>query len=261
MLTIREEQTRQLKHLPLAGFEDEIVEHWHAFSPRLCAVLGDEQLRVAVRHGVERAGTWGLTARGPVRLYLDVAMLLGSLFDTDPQYPWAAQALEAHTDAAPESQMRTAERLYEATSAYLETVSGPDDEHANAALQRLSAMGRQPLALTQEGFRDEMLDFTREMYPQKVEYVGDEALFELIDAGSEEALAHEMESADGRALLCALKFAFGHGCSGDPLYPWIGNTLSSEKIVDGEARTKRLRRKALTWLDEVLAHRAGGESG
>ena len=58
--------------------------------------------------------------------------------------------------------------------------------------------------------------------------------------------------------MVALMFAFGHGCANDPLYPWIANTLRDERIADSAARADRLERKALTWLNHVLANTSGG---
>ena len=74
----------------------------------------------------------------------------------------------------------------------------------------------------------------------------------LIREGAAEARKHGFP-VRGEALMVTLMFAFGHGCMGDPLYPWIGRTLKDEKIVDPAARAERLEKKALTWLDHVLA--------
>jgi len=48
-------------------------------------------------------------------------------------------------------------------------------------------------------------------------------------------------------------FSFGHGCTDDPLYPWISRTLHDERIVNSEARAARLEKKAVTWLEHVNA--------
>ena len=47
---------------------------------------------------------------------------------------------------------------------------------------------------------------------------------------------------------------FGHGCADDPLYPWIERTLNDQAIIDAPARAKRLEKKAITWLEHVLAY-------
>lgn len=71
--------------------------------------VGDEQMLKAVRFGITQARNHGFTFRGPVQLYLELMLLFGSYFDTDPQYPWAA-AILARQDSG--SQMQRAEQLY-----------------------------------------------------------------------------------------------------------------------------------------------------
>jgi hypothetical protein len=86
-----------------------------------------------------------------------------------------------------------------------------------------------------------------------VAFIGNEAITALMDEGRAEAHRYAFPAGRGAALLIALKFAFGHGCTEDPLYPWIARTLRDEMIVDGNARAARLEKKATTWLDQVLA--------
>ena len=62
----------------------------------------------------------------------------------------------------------------------------------------------------------------------------------------------------GEALVVVLMFAFGHGCTDDPLYPWISRTLKDERIVGPAARVERLEKKSITWLEHVLARPRGG---
>ena len=87
MLQIRFDQMKVFEEAAWLHFEDEMVVHSREFSPKLCAVLGEEQLRVALRQAIKRAGGYGFTFRGPVRLYIELMFLFGSHFDTDPQYP------------------------------------------------------------------------------------------------------------------------------------------------------------------------------
>ena len=98
-----------------------MVAHLAEFSPPLFKAVGEEQMRKAIRFGIGRADSYGFTFRGPVRLYLELMLLFGSHFDTDPQYPWAAAIL---TDQDSDPQMQCAERLYEVTMDYREEVAG-----------------------------------------------------------------------------------------------------------------------------------------
>ena len=96
------------------------------------------------------------------------------------------------------------------------------------------------------------------IFPQKAAYLGNEALQALIHRGNTIAQQARFPSARAYTLMVALMYAFGHGCTNDPLYPWIVNTLTDEKIIDPAARADRLERKALTWLNHVLANLSGG---
>jgi hypothetical protein len=103
-----------------------------------------------------------------------------------------------------------------------------------------------------------MLQEMTSIFPQKAAYLGNDALLALIHRGYTVAQQAHFPSAHAYTLIIALMYAFGHGCTNDPLYPWIANTLKDEKIVDSTARANRLERKALTWLDHVIKNLSGG---
>ena len=251
MLVIRQEQMDVFRAAALRSFEDEMVEHLAGFSPPLFKTVGEEQMRQAIRLGMERANGHGFTYRGPVRLYLELMLLFGSHFDTDPQYPWAAQILTKQ-DSPP--QMQRAERLYDTVMDYREKVAGPEDAYALRALRNIAAFARQPLTLSADDFVPTMLHEIALIYPEKAAYVGDQSLSALIRKAVDGARIQRFSTTRGMALVVVLMVAFGHGCGADPLYPWIARTLRDEMMTDPEAKANRLEKKALTWLDHVLAN-------
>jgi hypothetical protein len=113
MLRIRPDQMKAFKRVAMSRFECEMVVHGRKFSPGLYALLGDEQFRIAVSRAIDRAGSYGFTNRGPIRLFVELTLLLGSAFDSDPQYPWASSTLNA-----PDDQMLRAKWLYERIQEY-----------------------------------------------------------------------------------------------------------------------------------------------
>ncbi len=250
MVAVRPEQMEVFQGAALRSFEDEMVAHLAEFSPPLFKAAKEHQLRKAIRLGIARASDYGITFRGPVRLYLELMLLFGSHFDTDPQYPWAAEVL---ADRDSEPQMGRAEKLYERTRDYMEKVAGPENSYALKALKDISVWGRQPLPFSSDKFDPAMLREMTDFYPQKAAYVGEDRLKLLIREGIEGARSHEFATVRGAALSVVLMFAFGHGCFDDPLYPWIARTLEDDAITDPVARAKRLETKALTWLDHVIA--------
>lgn len=248
MLQIRPEQMAALEQTAWRRFEDEMIVHSKAFSPRLCAVIGDAQLRVAVHTAIVRARGHGFTNRGPIRLFVELALLCGSAFDTDPQYAAAGAVLREGGD-----QMQRAQRLHEGQRAYLDQVSGPGASNVHAALERLAVFARTPWQPYRHELGPGLLQAMHRLFPQRADYIGDEALAALIDEACAEALRHALPEPRGPMLIAVLMFSFGHGCTADPLYPWIERTLVDEHIANPVARTARLEKKSLTWLQHVTA--------
>lgn len=247
MMIIRKAQIDELGQVTMQVFEDEMVAHLAEFSPALFDVIKEEQMRVVVKSGIKRAEEYGFTFRGPIRLYLEMMLLYGSHFDSDPQYPWAKEILQKDLP-----QMERAEQLHEKILDYQKEVSGEKAANTRKALRELSVMTKNPPDSTPKTFG---ADIRREMnraFPQKVKYIGDEAVTAIIREGSEEGERYNFQNVRGRGLLVVLKFAFGHGCTDDELYPWISRTLKDERITDPEARAKRLEKKAVTWLEHVI---------
>lgn len=233
------------------AFEDEMVVHLAEFSPPLFQTIGEKQMREAIRLGISRADGYGFTFRGSVRLYLELMLLFGSHFDTDPQYPWVAEILAARDSS---SQRQRADQLYKKTLDYRMKVVGPKDAYALEALENISIMAQNPLPFSSGGLGSGLLREIKRIYPEKAAYVGDQGIEILIRKGMSGARRQQFTTERGLTLVVVLMLAFGHGCGSDPLYPWIARTLEDERITDPEARAKRLETKALTWLEHVLAN-------
>ena len=254
MLVIRAEQVKVFEQAALRRFEDEMVVHSKEFTPRLCEVLGDEQLRAALRQAMQRATHYGFTNRGPMRFYIELRFLFGSHFDTDPQYPAMSEVLNASGD-----QMTRADQIYEGVVDYHAKVAGENNVNVRKSLEALSVFARKPVSFSSHDFVTEMLQHMTRIFPQKSAYVGKEALTKLIHEGRTEAQKYGFTTPHAEALIVVLMFAFGHGCTDDPLYPWISRTLNDEKIIDPATRAERLEKQAVTWFDHELAKFQKGE--
>jgi hypothetical protein len=249
-MVIRREQMAVFEQAALRRFEDEMVAHGKEFARRLAEVIGDEQLRVAVRAAIARASTYGFTNRGSAQLFVEMTLLCGSGFDTDPQYPTVGECLRSPCD-----QMTRAERIHAGYCDYLERVSGPGASNVYRSLGELLNLARGPLLLPGNFVFGILREMDR-IFPQKFAYSGESALRALIDEGLAEAGNYDFTTIRQRVLIIALKFAFGHACTNDPLYPWISRTLEDPRIVSPEAKSARLEKKAVTWLEHVLADNA-----
>jgi len=239
------------ENLALATFERSMVAHLREFSPPLTATLSETQLLDFVRFGISCAKQDGFTLQGPVRLYLETMLLLGSKFSDDPQYPWAKTAIQTH-EGGDEDELNRATRLYEHLMAYRASVNGPEDSHTLAALRKLEHFASSPILYRRDNLEDSLIADMADVYPQKLQYVGEWAVRDLLKKGISTAaqvgLGAEVRSI---VLVCVLMFAFGHECVRDPLYPWIERTLVDPLITGQDARARRLEAKAVTWLRHV----------
>lgn len=249
MLIIRKDQLEAFREAATRQFEQEMLIHLQAFSPPLFKAVGNEQMLSVIRLGIKRAQGYGFNLFGPVRLYLDLMLLFGSYFDSDPQYPWAAEILVRSNE---ENQMQQAEQLHVQTMDYRAKVSGPEDIYTLMALRKISEFARLNSAFPNDNLADYLRVELVKLYPQKALYIGPSASQLLINKALAGAQQQRFTSVRSVVLVTLLMSAFGHGCGIDPLYPWIGKTLNHPGIDNPDERATHLEKKAMIWLDHVL---------
>lgn len=251
MLTIRGAQLAALGEAASKQFELELVSHLKQFAPRTSQIIGQQGLEQTVRLGLGRAANYGFTKRGPLRLYVELMSMFGSYFDTDPSLPWASTVL---SQPAEDDEMLRAERLHEQTLNYLRHVAGENNRYTVAALRRAKDLRfedypRSPgTAVGSWG-----LSGLKLVYPERCAHVGDQPLRLLIRSSVKEAAVHNVITDHGVAVILALMFSFGHGCTNDPLYPWVTATLRDGPAVQNRAElADRLHARARIYLQKAL---------
>ena len=101
MLILRNEQMRAFDADRRRRFEQQMFEHARRYFPERCRMLGDEQTREWILHGIDRSGSYGIVSDRDVCKYIDVMFVYGREFDVDPQCRWAPKILgPQHTDPA-----------------------------------------------------------------------------------------------------------------------------------------------------------------
>lgn len=247
MIEIRPAQWQKLGQ---QSFEDEMLRHLSGYAPELARVMTPPRLQQLVRLGVERGKQYGLSKRGPLRLYLETMLALGSGFDTDPLLMRATAALR---EPAMEQAAR-ADALHAAVSEYLDQVHGPGDRHALAALERArdlpydalagsGSLGQRALALFHGGF------------PQKSAYAGEPAVRQLLSGAASVSEEFGVQSDAGRLLVACLQYGLGHEVFSDPAYAWTAATLRNPSIPVDD-RPQHLHRKMRLYLTATLEHLA-----
>jgi hypothetical protein len=203
-----------------------------------------------IHEGKQRAASYGMTHRGPVKFYIELLFLLGIDFDTDPQYPWAARILR---DSDATDQTSRADRLHTDVITYLHTAAGPDRQYAKRALLRARKLPYWGPSRAGPDHESTVIEMMRELHPERCDYIGVPQLRALVARGLQEAQNHLVTSDPGIALIIALMFVLGHGVIRDPKYAFVNQTLQNNRIADPNSRAEYLYRKTMTYLDHALA--------
>ena len=271
MLIIRKSQMAAFEKIAVRRFEDGLLDHLRTFFPEHVATLGEKQLGRVMRYGLQRAESRNLQTERGVYLYLALMFMLGSLFDEDPQLPWAATPEPVTPPAAtagetaeptlapedgaepppvepPESPDAHIERIYGEAMVFLDQTAGPDNGYL---LQTLNLL-RQPQVFdglpTAPSFGHRLLLLLQMLAPAKYQVLGDEPLRALVRTGYEAAKRHGFTTELSMMNYITLAYVLGIGFDRDPVYPWAAATLSDPALINPAQRSAALRETALTHL-------------
>ncbi|HUT32676.1 MAG TPA: hypothetical protein VNE39_04275 [Planctomycetota bacterium] len=251
MLRIRPKQVKAFEQAAAKSFQDRMVEHIREFFPKHLAILGEPAIREVVGLGIDRGSIHGFITEHDLCLYIDLMLLLGCLFDEDPQYPWAEAILndKGITDNA----ART-ERLYDEAMAFLDAAAGEEGEHLTRALV---ALRKTPLKEAwQPGpgkLDDRLLAQLRALWPQKCERVGAGPLGLMIARGVEAARGCHLSTEFGALVYVVLMFLLGSGFGADPQHRWAQAVLNDASPAARAGKAGRLCEAAMAHLEAWLA--------
>ena len=240
-------------------FESSSIAHIKQSFPKHFGFLKEAGARAVVDHGRTRAKQYGLADANSVLLYIDLTLLLGRGFDEDIQLRWAASILNDPSSTPPpplgviqRQPPAKAERLHEYAMAYLDEVSGVNNEHIDEAQRRL--LQEQPFVSAHSfaEFEQEVLKRLQLIWPQKYKYLGDTTVLELIRAGVEKMRGYEMATPTGVLFGIVAMYMLGSGFDQDPLFSWAARTLNDRGLSPAE-RTQRFYEEGTQYLKSWCA--------
>lgn len=247
MLSFDEGQVAALREVPRGLMPARLAAHAREIAPAHCATLEPDALRAAVAAAVARGRGCGFERAGALRLFVELSLLLGSGFDADPQYPWAAQAL---ADRAAPNEMFRAGRLRTLAGGHGLRVAGRRGARLRAAAPRfLALIAAPPPALLARPVAEACGAALADAYPAKAAATPAEAV--AAAARRAEALAASAygEAAPAPCVTLALTLLmFGAEADRDPFLPWIGTALARDPATGAPADPARLVRRLKAWL-------------
>jgi hypothetical protein len=251
VLVIRSEQFNALARIPRLDYEDSLIRHFHRFYPVECEHAGAEQVRKLIRYGIDRAIVHGYGSQREIALYINLMLILGCDFDRDPQYPWAGEQLN---DTSIEDDFQRIQRVFQTTIDYLGKTSGKGNEHGVRAMVRIRDwdLGTAPQSSGIQ-LEDDLLNVLESFYPEKYGSHSRDELLGLFRRVAEDAWDYGIRQAPGRVVFTTLAFMLGAGIARDPLYPWVGDTLTDVALGGERARVEQLHRRSVAYINLMLS--------
>ncbi|KHD11470.1 hypothetical protein PN36_29120 [Candidatus Thiomargarita nelsonii] len=83
-----------LFHLSTGNFEHDSMAQLNEIFPEKCKAVGDANMRLLIQEGIKSAQYYNIVNQHDVFIYIGCMFILGSGFDSDPQFPWAMVILQ-----------------------------------------------------------------------------------------------------------------------------------------------------------------------
>jgi len=117
LLNIRQVPVEDFSHSATENVERLVVSRLQKIWPKKCDEMGGATVQRLIRHSIDSARNYGITGDRGVAIYTGLAFILGSGFDSDPQFARASAVLN---DESTPHEGTKVDRLYKEAMAFLE---------------------------------------------------------------------------------------------------------------------------------------------
>lgn len=162
------------------SFVNELYEHCKEIFPFILQRLGAQKLKASLLKTIKNAQTSNITQRGPLQLYVDMSIVLGSGFDTDPMYSCFNSKNNKYLVG---TELAKSMHIHGQFKTYLADVMGCNNSSILSFRHKLSNESFD--GFTYANFNDEIFNWLYYLYPQKCMYFGRDKVKELICSGVE----------------------------------------------------------------------------
>ena len=103
--------------------EDYVIHRLKDLYPEKAAFVGQDRMKLLTQVGLKSARNYKLTNKSGISAFTTLMFMLGTYFDTDPQYKWAAEVLKDESLKEPSDK---ANRLFSEAVKYLDMFAAPE---------------------------------------------------------------------------------------------------------------------------------------
>ena len=249
MLTIRNSQIKAFEQSSFKRFEDLMVAHVQQYFPHHYFVIQDANIRATIQYGYSRAQLYGLKTIRNVCLYINNMLLLGSNFDSDPQYPLANKIL---TDKSKDDNDRI-DALSTAVLNLLESISGPSSMYIYRSVLFITKNADSLYDEFCKSNTDNAFRHFEQLFKTKYEVIGKENLQCLVQYGRRQAQSYNIMSEPKILIYIIFMFMLGSGFDRDPQFPWTAEILKSKSITSEGEKIAELYNATIARLQAGLS--------
>lgn len=211
MIEFNEEQNELLKSLSFKNYISEVVLHCKVMYPKLVPLQGRESFSLNIEKSIALAKNAGFTQRGPVRLYIDMMILLGFNFEQDPQYQRAKFNDMNNTS----SQLEKSVMMYNVLEKYIDAIYGESNSFFEQSLVRLRNLDISNISDDNKNYRSNTHELLSYIHPQRYCLLGEGSVDNLISFSDENIKTDKIIRPNHKSYLVLIRFLLGSHFNND----------------------------------------------
>lgn len=249
MLVIRDDQMRAFETVQPETFKPRMVQHLANHFPEKSDMLGKEGLLELIDDGLMAAKDYGLETMYEVCCYIDIALMLGRGFNTDPLLEGIIRLSKC--DAA--NATATIRNLLQATHAFEQKIRKPGERFPLKTYQLLTDAPYEDIdSQLWPPPKGELWKFFGQIWPEKHRLVNSTRFEAFFRKAHQKAIGYGLPEKEGAGYYCLLMFLFGHDLDSDRQYFWLISILQNEAYVDKDYKLFCLHFTAQKYVEALL---------
>lgn len=235
-LVITDEDIELFDKLAELQFIKELNQYYILSSPYRIKIMIDTDSFKEIEWFIDKIKALGLEKRASYYLFLDISLLLGSLFDQDALYQ--SLMIEFNNN----SYLAEAERIdyfYQSISNYMQNVVGENKKLLKKAVEELGQL--EVLRMKEDNFDSDMFMVLKRFYPEKIANIELEYCHHFIEWGKTYAQNnYDLTNSNHWATYIILMFYLGQHFDEDPFLTWFDWTSRLDEIRQNQFSFKLL---------------------